>query len=73
MEAALAAADPIAWVYQYTEDAVLDGGGGHAVQGREALLETAPVTKPLSAVSIRPPRTEGNGDLATVWFEASWG
>jgi uncharacterized protein (TIGR02246 family) len=72
LEAALEAPDPTAWVFEYTEDAVFDGGGDHAVQGREALLEMATAMKPLSSVSIRPLRTEGRGDIATVWFEASW-
>jgi ketosteroid isomerase-like protein len=72
LEAALEAPDPTAWVFEYTEDAVFDGGGDHAVQGREALLAMATAMKPLSSVSIRPLRTEGRGDLATVWFEASW-
>jgi len=72
LEAALMASDPTAWVLEYTEDALFDGGGDHAVQGRRALLEMATAMKPLSSVSIRPLRTEGCGDLATVWFEASW-
>jgi ketosteroid isomerase-like protein/GNAT superfamily N-acetyltransferase len=68
---ALADPDPTAWVYEYTEDAVFDGGG-HAVQGRAALLEMAAAMQPLSDVSIRPLRTEASADLATVWCEASW-
>lgn len=72
LEAALEAADTRAWVFEYTEDAVFDGGGDHAVQGREALLEMAAAMAPMSSVSIRPLRTEGRDDLATVWFEASW-
>jgi len=70
--AALEAPDPTAWVYEYTEDAVFDGGGEQAVQGREALLAMATAMRPLSNVSIRPLRTEGHGDLATVWVEGSW-
>ena len=72
LTAALESTDPTAWVYEYTEDAVFDGGGEHAVQGREALLAMATAMTPLSEVSIRPLRTAGRGDLATVWFEASW-
>jgi uncharacterized protein (TIGR02246 family) len=72
LEAALGADDPTAWVFEYTEDAVFDGGGDHAVDGRAALLEMAAAMNPLSSVSIRPLRTEGHGDLATVWFEGSW-
>ena len=72
LEEALQAPDPVAWVFEYTEDAVFDGGGDHAVQGRAALLEMARAMAPMSSVSIRPLRTEGCGGLATVWFEASW-
>jgi ketosteroid isomerase-like protein len=71
LELSLAAADPTAWVFDYTEDAVFDAGG-HSVQGREALLEMANGMSPLSEVSIRPLRTEGSAGLATVWCEASW-
>jgi ketosteroid isomerase-like protein len=28
--------------------------------------------QPMSSVSMRPLRTQGSGDLATVWFEGSW-
>lgn len=70
--AALSAADPTAWVYEYTEDAVFDGGGVEALRGREALLGLARAMAPMRDVSIRPLRTEGSGHLATVWFEGSW-
>ena len=53
--AALEDPDPTAWVLEYTEDAVFDAGGEHAVQGREALLGMAHAMQPLSTVSIRPP------------------
>ena len=43
------------WVDHYTDDAVFDGGGEHAVEGREALLAMAGAMRPLSSVSIRPP------------------
>jgi ketosteroid isomerase-like protein len=72
LAAALAADDPTAWVYHYTEDAVFDAGSEHAVQGRHALLEMARSMRPLSEVSIRPLRTAGHRDLAAVWTEASW-
>lgn len=72
LAAALEADDPTAWVYEYTEDAVFDGGGEHAVAGRESLLAMAGSMRPLRSVSIRPLRTEGSGDLAVVWAEASW-
>ena len=71
LEIALASEDPTAWVYAYTEDAVFDGGG-HAVVGRAALLDMARSMSPMSSVSIRALRTEGEGRHATVWFEGSW-
>jgi ketosteroid isomerase-like protein len=71
LEIALAAADRTAWVYEYTEDAVFDGGG-EPLRGREALLGLAKVMSPMRDVSLRPLRTEGSGHLATVWFEGSW-
>ena len=72
LEVALEADDPTAWVFEYTEDAVFDGGGEHAVVGRESLLAMARSMRPLRSVSIRPLRTEGRGGLAAVWAEASW-
>ncbi|EWT01389.1 hypothetical protein N865_08565 [Intrasporangium oryzae NRRL B-24470] len=72
LERALEADDPTAWVLEYTEDAVFDGGGEHAVVGRESLLAMASSMRPLRMVSIRPLRTEGHGDLAVVWAQASW-
>jgi ketosteroid isomerase-like protein len=72
LEAALSADDPTAWVQEYTEDAVFDGGRADVLQGRPALLEEARTMTPMRAVSIRPLRTEGSPELATVWFEASW-
>ena len=49
----------LAWVSQYTADAVFDGGGEHATVGRESLLAMARSMSPLRSVSIRPLRTEG--------------
>ena len=72
LETALEAGDPTAWVYDYTEDAVFDGGGEHAVVGRESLLAMARSMSPLRSVSIRPLRTEGRDGMAAVWLEASW-
>ena len=69
LEAALEAVDPTAWVLEYTEDAVFDGGGEHAVIGRDSLLTMASSMTPLRSVSIRPLRTEGHGALAAVWVE----
>jgi len=72
LENALSAEDRTAWVYEYTEDAVFDGGGEEVLRGREALLGLAKAMAPMRDVSIRPLRTEGSGHLATVWFEGSW-
>lgn len=72
LEAALAAPDRTAWVFHYTVDAVFDGGGDHAVVGRDALLAMAGSMRPLTNVSIRPLLTEGRDGLASVWCEASW-
>ena len=72
LEASLEAEDPTAWVFEYTEDAVFDGGGDHAVEGRAALLDMARSMHPLRSVSIRPLRTEGRDGLVAVWAEATW-
>ena len=72
LEHALEADDPTAWVFDYTEDAVFDGGGEHVTVGRESLLEMARSMQPLRSVSLRALRTEGRGDLAAVWVEGSW-
>jgi ketosteroid isomerase-like protein len=72
LETALGADDPTAWVFEYTEDAVFDGGGEHAVVGRQSLLAMAESMRRLESVSIRPLRTEGRDGLAVVWAEASW-
>jgi ketosteroid isomerase-like protein len=72
LETALGAADRTAWVFEYTADAVFDGGGEHAVVGRDSLLAMAASMRPLTEVSIRPLRTEGRDGLATVWAQASW-
>ena len=69
---ALEAGDPSGWVFDYTDDAVFDGGGEEAVVGRESLLAMARSMRPLESVSIRPLRTEGREDLAAVWVQASW-
>ena len=50
LEAALEAGDPTTWVFDYTEDAVFDGGGEHAAVGRESLLATARSMRPLRSV-----------------------
>ena len=66
LKTALEAVDRTAWVFEYTSDAVFDGGGEHAVVGRNALLALAASMHPLRQVSIRPLRTEGRDGLATV-------
>jgi ketosteroid isomerase-like protein len=72
LETALEAVDRTAWVFEYTADAVFDGGGEHAAVGRDSLLAMAASMPRLTEVSIRPLRTVGCDDLATVWAEASW-
>jgi len=69
---ALEASDPTAWVYSYTEDAVFVFPGAPAVQGRNQLLQMARAMKPLSAVSIKPLKTEVSGNIATVYCIGSW-
>jgi ketosteroid isomerase-like protein len=71
LEVSLEAEDPVAWVFDYTEDAVF-GSGEHVVEGRPALLDMARSMRALTSVSIRPLRTEGRDGLATVWCEATW-
>src|SRR6266508_732733 len=71
LEAALEAPDPVAWVFEYTEDAVFDGGGDHVVQGCAALGDGH--GDDTDVVGVDPAAsTEGCGGVATVWFEASW-
>jgi ketosteroid isomerase-like protein len=72
LEASLEADDPTAWVFDYTEDAVFDGGGEPAVVGRDALLAMARSMRPLGSVSIRPLSTQGEDGLVAVWLDASW-
>lgn len=72
LAAALEDADPTAWVYAYTEDAIFVGPGGHVVEGREALLAMANGMSPLSSVVMTPLKTEGSGDLAYTDFRGSW-
>ena len=71
LEKALESPDPTAWVYHYTQDAVFAAPGGPAVQGREALLRMARAMQPLSSVSITALRTEGSGNLACTYGEAT--
>lgn len=71
--AALEAADPTAWVYMYTEDAIFVGPGSPAVEGRAALLRMAHAMRPLSSVVLTPIKTEGDGKVACVYGRGSWG
>ena len=52
MRAFREAVDRTAWVFDYTSDAVFDGGGEHAVVGRDSLLAMATSMRPLGEVSI---------------------
>lgn len=70
--AALEATDPMAWVYMYTEDAVLLEPGSAPIEGRDALLAMARSMQPLSSVVISPYRTERQGNLAYMYGHASW-
>ena len=72
LAAALEAADPTAWVYMYTEDAIFVGPGSPAVEGRAALLQMARAMKPLSSVVMTPLKTEGDGKVACVYSRGSW-
>ena len=72
LENALASPDPTAWVYHYTEDAIFIGPGSPSVHGREALLQMARAMKPLSSVSITALQTEGSGNMAYTYGEATW-
>ena len=69
---ALESADPTAWVYHYTEDAVFVSPAGPAVQGRAALLDMARTMHRLSSVVITPLRTEATDTIASVYARGSW-
>jgi ketosteroid isomerase-like protein len=58
--------DRLAWVKDYTEDAVFQEGSEDPVSGRAALTGFARGLPPLSSVSIEPVRTEIQGRLAYV-------
>jgi ketosteroid isomerase-like protein len=62
----LEGADPLAWVQDYTEDAVFQEGSDEPVSGRAALTALARQLGPLSSVTIEPVRTEVQGNLAYV-------
>jgi len=58
--------DPLAWVGDYTEDAVFQEGADAPVSGRAALTEVAKQLGGLSQVEIVPLRTMVQGNLAYV-------
>ena len=64
--------DPLAWVSDYTKDAVFQEGEDAPVSGRAALTELARSLGPLSGVSIEPVRTEVSGNLAYVQVRGSY-
>jgi ketosteroid isomerase-like protein len=58
--------DPLAWVGDYTEDAVFQEGADAPVSGRAALTEVAKQLGGLSQVKLVPLRTLVQGNLAYV-------
>jgi ketosteroid isomerase-like protein len=69
---ALAAPDVTAWVYEYTEDAVLLEPAAAPVSGRVALLELARSMKPIASATISSDRIEGSGNVAYSYGTAFW-
>ena len=64
--------DRLAWVQDYTEDAVFQEGTDDPVSGRAALTEMARQLPALSSVSIEPVRTEIQGRLAYVQIRGGY-
>jgi len=64
--------DPLAWVADYTEDAVFQEGTDEPVSGRAALTKLARSLGPLSSVSIEPVRTMVQGRLAYVQVRGAY-
>lgn len=69
---ALAAPDVTAWVYEYTEDAVLLESGAPPISGRTALLELARSMKPIASATINSDHVEGSGNVAFSYGTATW-
>ena len=69
---ALAAPDVTAWVYEYTEDAVLLEPAAPPVSGRAALLELARSMKPIASATINSDHIEGSGNVAYSYGTATW-
>jgi ketosteroid isomerase-like protein len=70
--AALVAPDATAWVYEYTEDAVLLEPAAPPVSGRAALLELARSMKPIASATISSDHIEGSGNVAYSYGTATW-
>ena len=70
--AALTAPDVTAWVYEYTEDAVILEPASPPVSGRAALLELARSMKPIASATIDSEHIEGSGNLAYSYGIATW-
>jgi ketosteroid isomerase-like protein len=64
--------DPMAWVGDYTKDAVFQEGDGAPVTGRAELTEVARTLGPLHDTAIEPIRTEIQGNLAYVQVRARY-
>ena len=64
--------DPMAWVGDYTKDAVFQEGDGAPVSGRAELTEVARTLGPLHDTAIEPIRTEIQGNLAYVQVRARY-
>jgi ketosteroid isomerase-like protein len=64
--------DRLAWVRDYTEDAVFQEGTDDPVSGRAALTEMARQLPALSSVSIEPVRTVIQGNLAYVQIRGGY-
>jgi ketosteroid isomerase-like protein len=69
---ALTATDVTAWVYEYTEDAVLLEASSAPIAGRAALLELARTMKPIGSAKISSERIEGSGTVAYSYGTATW-
>jgi ketosteroid isomerase-like protein len=69
---ALSAPDPTAWVYEYTEDAVIMEAAAAPIAGRAALLELARTMQPILSATIRSDHIEGSGTVAYSYGIASW-
>jgi len=68
---AFEAADPIAWVDYYTEDAIFAAPAVPTIQGRAAFLEAAGNVV-ISSMLITAESTLGDGDLASTFGRATW-